>query len=149
MGIRIWKAFCALTLFLLAGYAHAQETRPQKPNIVFILVDNVGWGDFSIYGGSTPTPRIDKLAGEGIRFTNYTVESQCTPTRSALMTGRQSVRSGTFTQVSLLADSPCPTKVGKRSDSECEASAGGGMAVRACSCTQEQGSHSQHHAHPV
>jgi arylsulfatase A-like enzyme len=46
-----------------------------KPNIVFILCDNVGWGDFSVYGGITPTPRIDALAGEGIRFNNYTVES--------------------------------------------------------------------------
>ena len=68
-----------------------------KPNIVFVLCDNVGWGDFSCYGGSTHTPRIDKLAGEGIRFNNYTVESQCTPTRSAILTGRQSVRSGTYT----------------------------------------------------
>ena len=69
----------------------------RKPNIVFILCDNVGWGDFSVYGGSTPTPRIDRLASEGIRFNNYNVEAQCTPTRSALMTGRQSVRSGTYT----------------------------------------------------
>ena len=67
-----------------------------KPNIVFILCDNVGWGDFSCYGGSTPTPRIDKFASEGIRFNNYTVECQCTPSRAAIMTGRQSVRSGTF-----------------------------------------------------
>src|SRR5262245_58332444 len=67
-----------------------------KPNIVFILVDNVGWGDFGVYGGTTPTPRIDKLASEGIRFNNYNVESQCTPTRSAIMTGRMPVRSGTF-----------------------------------------------------
>ena len=43
------------------------------------------------------TPRIDQLANEGIRFNNYNVESQCTPTRSAILTGRQSVRSGTFT----------------------------------------------------
>ncbi len=71
----------------------ADQTRP---NIVFILCDNVGWGDFSCYGGSTPTPRIDKLASEGIRFTNYTVESQCTPTRTAIVTGRQSVRCGTY-----------------------------------------------------
>jgi arylsulfatase A-like enzyme len=70
---------------------------PDKtPNIVFILCDNVGWGDFSAYGGSTPTPRIDQLAAEGIRFNNYTVEAQCTPTRSAILTGRQSVRSGTY-----------------------------------------------------
>jgi len=46
--------------------------------------------------GQHSYPRIDKFASEGIRFTNYTVESQCTPTRSAIMTGRQSVRSGTF-----------------------------------------------------
>jgi arylsulfatase A-like enzyme len=67
------------------------------PNIVFVLCDNVGWGDFACYGGGTPTPRIDQLAGEGIRFNNYTVEAQCTPSRSAILTGRQSVRSGTYT----------------------------------------------------
>jgi arylsulfatase A-like enzyme len=71
-------------------------SKQTRPNIIFILCDNTGWGDFSCYGGGTPTPRIDKFASEGIRFTNYTVESQCTPTRSALLTGRQSVRCGTF-----------------------------------------------------
>jgi len=71
----------------------------KQPNIVFILCDNVGWGDFSCYGGQTPTPRIDKLASEGIRFNSYTTESQCCPTRSALMTGRQSVRSGTYSVI--------------------------------------------------
>jgi arylsulfatase A-like enzyme len=70
-----------------------------QPNIVFVLCDNVGWGDFSCYGGSIPTPRIDKLAREGIRFNNYTVEAQCTPTRSAILTGRQSVRCGTYTVI--------------------------------------------------
>jgi arylsulfatase A-like enzyme len=47
-----------------------------KPNIVFILVDNVGWGDFHVYGGTTATPRIDKMAAEGIRsygFAAYVV----------------------------------------------------------------------------
>ena len=67
-----------------------------RPNIVFILVDNIGWGTFGVYGGTIPTPHIDKLASEGIRFNNYNVEAQCTPTRSALMTGRHPVRSGTF-----------------------------------------------------
>jgi arylsulfatase len=70
-----------------------------KPNIVFILVDNVGWGDFHVYGGTTATPRIDKMAIEGIRFNNYNVEPQCTPTRSAIMTGRHPVRSGTYSVV--------------------------------------------------
>ena len=71
----------------------------QRPNIVFVLADNVGWGDWSCYGGATPTPRIDQLASEGIRFTNYCVENECTPTRTAIMTGRQSARTGTFTAV--------------------------------------------------
>src|SRR5262245_1573629 len=72
--------------------AQAQE---KKPNIVFFLVDNVGWGDFSVYGGTTATPRIDQFARDGIRFTNYNVEAQCTPSRAAIMTGRHPVRSGT------------------------------------------------------
>jgi arylsulfatase len=63
--------------------------------IVFILVDNVGWGDFSAYGGTVPTPRIDSIATDGLRLNNYTVEAQCTPSRSAIMTGRLPVRSGT------------------------------------------------------
>jgi len=67
-----------------------------KPNIVFLLADNVGWGDLSCYGGRIPTPRLDQLASEGMRFTNFNTEAQCTPTRSALMTGRMPIRSGTF-----------------------------------------------------
>src|ERR1700739_991189 len=71
-------------------------TTTTRPNIVFVLVDNVGWGSFGVYGGTTPTPRIDTMASEGIRFNNYNVEVQCTPTRSAIMTGRHPVRCGTF-----------------------------------------------------
>jgi arylsulfatase A-like enzyme len=68
---------------------------PTIPNVVFILVDNVGWGDLGCYGGTVATPRIDSLAAAGLRFRNYTVEAQCTPTRSAILTGRLPVRSGT------------------------------------------------------
>jgi arylsulfatase A-like enzyme len=68
----------------------------KKPNIVFLLLDNIGWGAFGAYGGMIPTPRIDKMASEGIRFNNYNVEVQCTPTRSAIHTGRHPVRSGTY-----------------------------------------------------
>lgn len=72
------------------------SVQDKKPNIVFILVDNVGWGNFGVYCGTIPTPRIDELASEGIRHNNYNVEAQCTPTRSAILTGRHPVRSGTF-----------------------------------------------------
>ena len=53
-------------------------------------------GRFGAYGGTVPTPRIDKLAAEGMRFNNYNVEVQCTPSRSAIHTGRHPVRSGTY-----------------------------------------------------
>jgi arylsulfatase A-like enzyme len=76
--------------------AELQASPGTKPNIMFILLDNVGWGDFGVYGGTTPTPRVDALANQGIRFNNYNVEPQCTPTRSAIMTGRMPVRSGTY-----------------------------------------------------
>jgi arylsulfatase len=70
-----------------------------KPNIVFVLMDNLGYGEVGCYGGGelrgAPTPRIDKLAKEGTRLTNFNVEAQCTPSRSALMTGRFAIRSGT------------------------------------------------------
>ena len=77
-----------------------------QPNIVFILVDNIGWGDFGVYGGTIPTPRIDELANEGILFRNYNVECQCTPSRSAIMTGRHPVRSGTY-RLSWPGEGPC------------------------------------------
>ena len=64
------------------------------PNVVFIVGDNVGWGDIGCYGGLAPTPRIDALAGQGMRFKNYNVEAQCTPTRSAILTGRLPIRTG-------------------------------------------------------
>jgi arylsulfatase len=84
------------------AYAKAatDQTAGKKPNIVFILVDNLGYGELGVYGGGilrgAPTPRIDNLAGEGTRLLNFNVEAQCTPSRSALLTGRFSIRSGTY-----------------------------------------------------
>jgi len=75
-------------------------TVARKPNIVLMLTDNLGYGELGVYGGgilrSAPTPRIDKLAGESTRLLNFNVEAQCTPSRSALMTGRFPIRSGTY-----------------------------------------------------
>ena len=86
------------TFLLLVSFTcilHAQ----QQPNIIFMLADNLGYGDLGCYGGGiirgAPTPNIDQLAAAGKRFTNFNVESECTPSRSALMTGRYAVRSGT------------------------------------------------------
>ncbi len=72
----------------------------QKPNIVFILTDNLGYGELGVYGGGVlrgaPTPCLDKLASEGLRLTNMNMEAQCTPSRSSILTGRFSMRSGTY-----------------------------------------------------
>jgi len=88
---QIYVFALSLTCLLAGSGAVAQD----KPNVVYILVDNWGWGVISVQGGSVPTPRIDQLAAEGTRFTNFNVQNQCTPTRSAIHTGRLPIRSGT------------------------------------------------------
>ncbi len=95
----IAASLCLAVLLLFPKVALAQSgssTTQGKPNIVFFLADNTGWGDWGVYGGQVETPNIDQLAAEGMRFTNYNVEVQCTPSRSAIMTGRHPVRSGTY-----------------------------------------------------
>ena len=81
---------------VLAAPAYAQDFG--QPNVVLVFMDNFGYGELGVYGGGItrggPTPRIDQLAAEGIRLTNFNVEAQCTPSRAAIMTGRYAVRSG-------------------------------------------------------
>lgn len=88
-----------LLLIALAGSANAQD----KPNVVLMLADNVGFGDIGAYGAGEirgmPTPRIDQLASEALRLTQYLVEPACTPSRAALMTGRYSQRLGLSTVI--------------------------------------------------
>ncbi|MGC6460011.1 MAG: sulfatase-like hydrolase/transferase [Akkermansiaceae bacterium] len=66
----------------------------EKPNIVIIFTDDQGYGDLGCYGSKTnKTPRLDQLAKEGIRFTSFYTQTVCGPSRSALLTGRQPLRS--------------------------------------------------------
>ncbi len=76
----------ACSLFLPAVVANAAE----KPNVVLILADDLGYGDLACYGRpDISTPRLDQLAREGVRFTHYYANGpECTPTRTALLTGR-------------------------------------------------------------
>ncbi len=70
----------------------------KKPNIVYILTDDVGWGELGWQGGGkhrgTPTPALDRMADEGLRFWSAYAEPSCTPSRIAIMTGRHPVRTG-------------------------------------------------------
>jgi len=81
-----------LALLTLAAVAAA----PPLPNIVFIVADDLGWADLGAYGSSFhQTPRLDRLAREGLRFTNaYAACPVCSPTRAALLTGRYPPRVG-------------------------------------------------------
>src|ERR1700746_3031077 len=94
-GILRFFARALLAVCFTALPALGQE---RKPNVVFILADNVGYGDLGPYGGGelrgAPTPRIDQMAREGLRLTQYLVEPGCTPSRAALMTGQYSIRNG-------------------------------------------------------
>ncbi|MDG2079458.1 MAG: sulfatase-like hydrolase/transferase, partial [Pseudomonadales bacterium] len=87
----------ALLLAAISG-APVQVMAQEKPNIVLIFMDNFGWGEPGFNGGGiirgAETPRLDTLASQGLRLTNFNVEVQCTASRSALMTGRYAIRSG-------------------------------------------------------
>ncbi|MFQ5962598.1 MAG: arylsulfatase, partial [Candidatus Methylomirabilales bacterium] len=93
------KVFVLVTV-LLMGLVSTPTTAQdaKKPNIVLVFMDNFGWGELGVYGGGVlrgaPTPRIDKLAEEGMRLLNFNVEAQCTPSRAAIMTGRYAIRTG-------------------------------------------------------
>ena len=77
-------------IFLLVGYGLVQSAALQtKPNIVFVLADDMGYADIGYHGGAgqIKTPVLDNLAYEGVRLENYYVQPLCTPSRSSLMSG--------------------------------------------------------------
>jgi arylsulfatase A-like enzyme len=92
--------------FMLAGIvglswalapAFAEEAK--KPNIIFIMADDLGNADLGYRGHQVSTPNIDKLANEGVRMESFYGEPVCTPSRAALMTGRYPMRYGLQTLV--------------------------------------------------
>ena len=72
----------------------------RKPNIVFILADDVGYTELGSYGGGkvrgAPTPNLDKMAAQGMRFLSFYSEVECSPSRGAVMTGRHPIRNGLY-----------------------------------------------------
>ena len=79
-----------------AALPRSGDVTGEKPNFVFILVDDLGWMDTGCYGSRFyETPNIDRLAAQGMRFTNgYAACAVCSPTRAAVMTGRYPARLG-------------------------------------------------------
>src|SRR5205807_10464414 len=74
--------------------AHAAGNGAKKPNILFLLIDDLGYTDVGFNGGDIKTPNIDKLARSGARLASFYVQPVCSPTRAALMTGRYPMRHG-------------------------------------------------------
>jgi arylsulfatase A-like enzyme len=70
-----------------------------RPNIVFIIADDLGWADVAFHGGNTPTPHLDRLAREGLELTQHYVAPVCSPTRAGLLTGRCWSRFGITTPI--------------------------------------------------
>jgi arylsulfatase A-like enzyme len=77
--------FAAVAILLQPAQAGAAT--PPRPNIVVILVDDMGFSDIGCYGSEIPTPNLDKLAAGGLRFTQFYNTGRCCPTRASVLTG--------------------------------------------------------------
>jgi hypothetical protein len=95
---------CLITLLVatsasIHAFAQSLIAAPQKPNVIFILADDLGIGNVSCYGSDHyHTPNIDKLAAGGIRFTHGFTAALCGPSRALIMTGRYAFRNGSTNQ---------------------------------------------------
>lgn len=94
------SAFFALALMTFSGVVAQKKPAPDRkgpenrPNIILIMVDDLGYSDIGAYGSEIKTPNIDQLAGEGIRFREFYNNSICAPTRASLITGQYPHKAG-------------------------------------------------------
>lgn len=90
------RSLTALTVLFGASLGGADAADPlagKRPNIVFVLTDDQGYGDVTAHGNPIlKTPNLDRLHAEGVRFTDFHVSPTCSPTRSALLTGQYPAR---------------------------------------------------------
>jgi len=94
------KIMCIFVMALLFGFSAHAETK--KPNIVVVVADDMGWGDSATYGNELiQTPNMDKLAAQGVKLTQcYSACGVCSPSRSAILTGRTPYRNGVWRHLS-------------------------------------------------
>lgn len=103
--MKITLLFKASLVLLMLTYLACQSANdkpsesidPEKPNVILIMVDDMGWADLGCYGSEVSTPNIDRLATEGIRFTQVYNTSKCSPSRACLLTGLYAHRTGYHT----------------------------------------------------
>lgn len=104
MMLQRWRQSLAMLLVWVAvtgsteQWSQAQQRKPDHPNIIYILADDLGWTDTATYGSKYyETPNIDRLATKGMKFTRYHNCQNCQPTRAALMSGQYGSRTGVYT----------------------------------------------------
>ena len=100
--VKLPRQLFALAFLMYTATDHAADTSTSKPNIIYILADDLGYGDVKCYNPQSkiPTPNLDRLAAQGIRFTDaHAPDAVCTPTRYGLLTGRYAFRSRVNTGV--------------------------------------------------
>jgi hypothetical protein len=87
-------------------YASPLRPKSGSPNVVYIVLDDVGFSDLGVYGSEIHTPNIDRLALDGLRYNNFRTRAICSPTRAALLTGRNSHSVGVRTVADILNGYP-------------------------------------------
>lgn len=102
--------FVFLFYFISCNSEEKSKTADNKPNIIVVVADDLGWNDIGYHGSEINTPSIDKLAREGIQLDRFYVHSVCSPTRAALLTGRYPSRYGILSPLGDEAVFPSGTK---------------------------------------
>ena len=91
-----------LILLVFAGWTLPAMAKESQPNVIVVITDDQGYGDVGAHGNSMiQTPNLDVLHSQSVRLTDYHVDPTCSPTRSALMTGRYSTRTGVWHTIML------------------------------------------------
>jgi len=129
------RVVCLSFTFLMTALAWATrlvEAAPPRPNVVVILVDDMGFSDLGCYGSEIPTPRIDALAANGLRFSQFYNTGRCCPTRASLLTGLYAHQAGVGHMVE---DAGLPGYRGRLGDS--------------CVTIRDSRRRRPHHPHPL
>lgn len=98
---------CALLVTLATACASDDRTlasSDERPNFIVFLMDDTGYGDIGAYGSEVSTPNIDRIAADGVQFTNYHTAATCSPTRSMLLTGVDNHLTGMGNMIEIMAD---------------------------------------------